>query len=84
MNFKWLHDEVAKLVDPGEPFAIELDIWDHRRGGVEIEVSIWDGHRHFVGPTPEAVLATLRAAYEPQSSADAIPVLMLLPDGVAG
>ncbi|HAM55097.1 MAG TPA: hypothetical protein DCQ64_06715 [Candidatus Rokubacteria bacterium] len=80
MNFRWLHDEVAKLVDPGESFAIRLDIWDLRRGGVKVEVSIWDGHRHYEGPTPEAALATLRDAYEgPKPSADVIPSKVLMP-----
>jgi len=83
MNLQWLHNEVARVVDPGESFAIRLDIWDHRHGGVEVEVSIWDGHQHFAGPTPEAALAKLREDYEgPKPPADVIPSEVVVPNKI--
>ena len=65
MNLQWLHDEVAKILDADVSFCIGLDVWDHRRAadGLNVEVAIWDGHRHFAGPTPQAALDQLKLAY---------------------
>ena len=79
MNFQWLHDEVAKLVHPNKSFEITLNIWDHRRGGVNVTVSIWDGHQHFAGSTPEAALASLLGVYAPKPSANVIPSEVVVP-----
>jgi hypothetical protein len=54
-------------ITPDKPYQVSVEIWQHRHAGnhpkPEAQFRIWDGNHFYSGPTPEAALAAMRAAY---------------------
>jgi len=69
-----LYAQVRDLIPGRTAFAVRIDVWDHVHadGRLSVEVDIYDHSlgRHFRGPTPDVVLALLRAHYQPVQAED--------------
>jgi hypothetical protein len=65
MTIHELFRAVGEIVTD-KPYQVAVEIWQHRHAGgttPAADFRIWDGTHFYTGPTPEAALAAMRAAY---------------------
>lgn len=67
MTYAELYDAVAKHLDHGMTYAIEVQTWCHgREPETEWSIYVTEHHKHYVGPTAQRAFELFLAGPQPE------------------